>query len=308
VRSEGRGRLRPQRELPAADAAADEPVLLRAPVRRHADLPAPLKPIRLSTRAAALIGALALTPAAGADRVISANLAGYAAHGRGDHFREISGSWNQPKLVCKRGHKTYVTIWVGLGGFAPNSITTEQIGTEGDCHADGRQVAYAWYQLMPGPHSPVPMRIKPGDKMEAVVMLGRWTVTLVLANHTDPQVYTQTLLDTLIDDSAADWMVQARPFCLTPIACRTLPLANFRYVCFGRTTARLANGHVGAVTDPAWRTTAVSIGRHGRRYGTIARASTAATTVGAVPSAICPDGSSFTVNYRPLSVGSNPFL
>jgi hypothetical protein len=263
---------------------------------------------QLSAGAASLFCVLALTPVASVARLASTNWAGYAVHGNKDHFRQVIGSWNEPKLVCKRGQKTYVTIWAGLGGFAPASIATEQIGTEGDCTANGKQVSYAWYQLTPGPHNPISMRIKPGDAMRAVVTLGHGTVTLELANHTHPQLYAQTFADAFVDDSAADWIVQARPFCLVTAACSPLPLANFRYVCFGNTTAELANGHVGAISDPAWQATAVSIGRHGHRFGVLPHASDSPLVGGASPSPLNCAGSTFTVNYRSLSVGGNPFL
>jgi hypothetical protein len=259
------------------------------------------------TPAAAVLGLSALAPVASADSVVSADWAGYAIHGNLDHFRQVTGFWRQPKLVCKAGHKTYVEMWTGLGGFSPRSIAVEQLGTEGDCHSDGRQVAYAWYSIRAGIRKSIPMAIKPGDVIQAVVTLGRGTVTLELANHTNPQLSAQTLADTKVDDSAADWIVEARPFCISATACQPLDLANFRFVRFGLTSARLSTGYTGTIADPKWTATKVSIGLHGRRYG-LNHAINSTTVGGAAPSGLSANGSVFTVSYRPLSVGSNPFL
>jgi hypothetical protein len=255
---------------------------------------------------AALVACVA-APVAAADSVVSADWAGYAIHGNLDHFRQVRGFWRQPKLVCTPGQTTYAEIWAGLGGFAPRSIAVEQLGTEGDCHANGREVSYAWYSLRSGVRKPISMLIKPGDVMEAVVTLGRGTVTLELADHSTPQLFAQTLPDTKLDDSSADWIVEARPFCIGPSACQPLPLANFRYVSFGLTGATLSNGHTGTISDPKWTATKVSIGLHGRRYG-LNHAANSAVVGGAAPSALAAGGSVFTVSYRTLSVGASPFL
>jgi hypothetical protein len=218
----------------------------------------------------------------------------------------VTGFWREPKLFCTAGRKSYVTVWVGLGGFAPGSIATEQIGTEGDCHADGRQVAYAWYKLQPGGHKAVSMLVRPGDVIEGIVTLGRGTVTLELADHSNPQLYAQTFADTRVDDSSADWVVSSRPFCISSTACQPLPLADFRYIRFGLSATRLSTGYTGTIADPHWTRTALSIGLHGRRYGLL-HATSAITVGGATPSALSAGGV-FRVDYRTLSVGSNPFL
>jgi hypothetical protein len=95
----------------------------------------------------AVMTVLAWLAAARADAIstrTSDNWAGYAVTTRSPLI-SVSGAWVQPSAACGQPFATYSAFWAGLGGFNRSSRALEQIGTEADCTAAGRQDVYAWY-------------------------------------------------------------------------------------------------------------------------------------------------------------------
>jgi hypothetical protein len=68
----------------------------------------------------ALLAALAVAAPAAADVAaprVSANWSGYAVAAPGVAFRDVAGSWTQPRATCAPGAPTASGIWVGIGGY-----------------------------------------------------------------------------------------------------------------------------------------------------------------------------------------------
>ncbi len=263
---------------------------------------------RLYTALATAIAALGLAPAALADSGLSTNWAGYAAHASGVTFSTASAAWREPAAKCTKQNQAYSAMWVGIGGYAQTSQALEQIGTEVDCSAHGRQLMSAWYELVPAPSHPIrSMKIHAGDVIAANVALGAANaVTLTLADETTKAVFHRTFTASVVDNSSAEWILEAPSECIGPNACQTLPLANFSSATFGLAQATDSTGHAGPISDPAWSDTAITLAPHGRRYVGYRQHSTFAG--GAVPGPLDPTGSTFTVAFKRVAAETNPFL
>ncbi|HEY2289040.1 MAG TPA: G1 family glutamic endopeptidase, partial [Streptosporangiaceae bacterium] len=76
----------------------------------------------------------------------STNWSGYAVTGANGAFRSVSASWKEPTASCSGRSAQYAAFWVGLDGFASDSV--EQTGTDSDC--SGRTPEYyGWYEMFP---------------------------------------------------------------------------------------------------------------------------------------------------------------
>jgi hypothetical protein len=231
---------------------------------------------------------------------VSSNWAGYAAHRSGVHFRSVSAAWRQPRVSCTAPRQAYSAMWVGIGGYSQSAGALEQIGTEVDCSRSGRNVSSAWYELVPSPSVPIRMTVRPGDVMLATVSLGSGRrVTLTLTDATRHKTFRRTIRASAIDDTAAEWILEAPSACTSETSCQALPLANFGTAEFGLATAKTTGGG-GAqpISSGTWDTTQISLAPHGRRFvsydGTVAGG-------GAVASALSGNGSSFTLSYTDAS-------
>ena len=199
----------------------------------------------------------------GADASVSSNWAGYAvtgtnANGLPTSYTDVTGSWVQPKVTCSRGTPSYSAFWVGLGGFSPSSQALEQIGTESNCDAAGRPIYAAWYEIVPAPSIPIRMKIAPGDRMTAAVLVQGTQVVLQLTNATRHLRATQRVTVPQPDLTSAEWIAEAPSSCTSSGGCTTLPLANFGSVSFTR-SATTGDAHAGTITEPAWGATAIEL-------------------------------------------------
>jgi hypothetical protein len=272
-------------------------------------------------RLAVALTALVLAAPASAATVasdVTANWGGYVVTPAADPvtglpgtFSTISGTWVQPTADCASapaGTSTASAFWVGLGGNSETSNALEQIGTEVDCSTRGRQLMSAWYELVPAPSHPIrSMKLHAGDVMAASVVLGAGNaVTLTLADETTKAVFHRTFTASAIDDSSAEWILEAPSECIGPNACQTLPLANFSSATFALAQATESTGHTGPISDPAWSDTEITLAPHGRRYVGYRQHSSFAG--GAVPGPLDATGSAFTVAFKRVAAETNPFL
>ncbi len=250
----------------------------------------------LSAGALALLGA----PAASADTTISSNWAGYAIHRTGVKFHRISAAWQQPTPHCQRGTRTYSAIWVGLGGYSETSQALEQIGTEVDCHIDGRARSSAWFELVPSASRPIHFPLHPGDHISASVVVSGHTATVSIRDTTSKHAFHRTLHPSLIDVTSADWIVEAPSDCTSMTSCQTLPLANFGSASFTRASVQTVAGHTGTISNPSWTTTKVILRPSSRLL------SNSAAAGGATPSPLRAGGSAFSVTYSTASGSAGP--
>jgi hypothetical protein len=238
-----------------------------------------------------------------ADTASSSNWSGYAIHRAGVRFARVSATWIQPSAVCSRGNPTFSAIWVGLGGFAESANALEQIGTEVDCTASGRVSAGAWYEVVPSPSHSIRMPVHAGDAMAAAVTVIGHRVLLSLTDLTERRAFRRTLTADAVDVSSAEWIVEAPSACTGPDSCHALPLADFGSASFRLARVKTAGGHVGAISDRAWRTTKIRLAPGARRYVAYGGSLTAGT---ASPTGLSAGGTAFSVRFSPLSVPSNP--
>jgi hypothetical protein len=242
--------------------------------------------------------ACACAPAALADTANSTNWAGYAAHG--SSYRSVQGSWVQPSAQCTRGVQTFSSYWVGLGGYSTTSPALEQIGTEVDCSSSGRVQSTAWYELVPAPSIPIKLTVNPGDAMQASVNVSGSSVTVVLNDLTRKQSFRKTLHASILDLSSAEWIVEAPSECVSANSCQTLPLANFVSATFNASTAQSTSGRTGAISNPSWQTTKISLRPSGRRY--VINTSSGPAVGVATPGGLLSGGTGFKVGYQQVLV------
>jgi hypothetical protein len=255
-------------------------------------------------RSLLLAAALALfaVPGAWADTTTSTstNWSGYVAHGNGANFRTVTALWTQPKANCTADPTTYSAVWVGLGGYSLSSQALEQIGTEADCNAAGREVSNAWYELVPAASTGIRMRVNPGDVMAGRVTVLGHLVTLALSDRTRHKSFTKTMTVSSLDVTSADWIVEAPSQCDgNGNQCQSLPLADFGSETFARARAVTKSGKSGSIVSSLWRTNAITLvpGGTGPQYTSYSNA----TQGQSAPSILSASGTSFKLTYTPVT-------
>ena len=251
-------------------------------------------------RAAALTFA---TRAAGAtDPQVSSNWSGYAALapvGVSAAFSDVTGTWVQPKVTCVAGRSDAVALWVGLGGDSEASQALEQLGTSAECNGSGTVPKYdAWWEIVPAAAVPIPLKIQPGDRVTAAVLVTGQKVTMSLKNLTRKTRFSKTQTVTQpLDVSSAEWIAEAPSSCTSSGRCRAVPLTQFGTVTFTNAAA-IDNGHPGTISDPTWTAAPIELitdGGGGQFFG---RGDVLGPGVGAVPGVLTPDGRSFSVSWQ----------
>lgn len=190
---------------------------------------------------------------------LSANWAGYVATpSPGSHFRRVAGSWKVPTLTCIPGHDSYSAAWVGLGGYLENAGSLEQAGTDADCTDAGQPRYGAWYELLPAGPVDLGIRVHPGDELEASVSVAGDEVSLRIEDASTGAVFAHTIRVAVVDDSTAEWVVEAPSQCVGDQPCSVLPLADFGQVDFTSATAS-TGGSSGSSAGPHWSTAALEL-------------------------------------------------
>ena len=243
----------------------------------------------------AVVGLLGVAAApADAASSTSSNWSGYVAAAPGTTFTDVKGSWVQPAATCPARSSAYSSFWVGLGGSSPGSQGLEQIGTSADCRS-GRPVTSAWYELVPAPPVAVPLAVSAGDTISAEVGVSGTTVSFQLTDTTTGATFSKQVTVAAADLTSAEWIAEAPSQCdARGSRCTVLPLADFGTALFSASSAA-GNGHTGTISDPAWTSSAITLGS-GRSSA-------------AVPSALSADGSAFSVAWQSSGggAGRSPF-
>jgi hypothetical protein len=274
-----------------------------------------LTTLSVAVAGAAVVAAAIAAPTAGID--VSSNWSGYAITGVGStattasttmSFTDVTGTWTQPAAACTPGQGTSAAIWVGLGGYTVGSNSLEQVGTSADCSSSGKATYYAWYELVPAASVTLKLKILPGDRITATVLVKGTDVTVQVKNRTRHTEFTRHLQMASPDLTSAEWIAEAPSECTVTGFCRTVPLTNFGSITFSKIAA-LGNGQGGTLTGPGWEATPIQLVPRARRFFGDVNAS-ATSTAGASPANLAPDGSAFTVNWvanatvQPASGGS----
>ena len=235
----------------------------------------------------------------------SDNWAGYAVKStNGQSFSTVSASWTEPS-VSASSDQGYSAFWVGLGGASEQSQSLEQVGTSAEV-ADGQTGYYAWYELLPATQTRLNIAIHAGDHISARVTVNGTTVTVSLSDQTTGQSVSKTLQMSNPDTSSAEWIAEAPAAETEGGGYQVLPLADFGTVTFTNASAT-AGGHTGSISDPSWSVREIGLSS-GSSTGVVDRGRftptrlgvggvTAESSVGASPSDVSGDGSSFSVSY-----------
>jgi hypothetical protein len=258
--------------------------------------------VRVRLPLAVIAAVLWAAPAALAGTSTSSNWAGYAIHHSDVKFSKIVGAWTQPKLTCVPGFSTYSAYWIGLGGYAVNSNALEQIGTEADCSSSGAERMSAWYELVPAPSRPLKLTVHAGDTIAATVAIKGHRVRLALDDATTHKLISKTLSTSAIDVTSAEWIAEAPSECSSASSCQTLPLADFGSTDFSFAFAQTNTGHKGAISDPEWSSTRITLVAGGRRFAGFGDGGGGEAT----PSKLSATGSAFSVTYSAASNTGRP--
>jgi hypothetical protein len=236
---------------------------------------------------------------------ISANWAGYVVTGLGSTpmtasaemtYTDVTGQWVQPAAACAKGTPSSLAIWVGLGGYSMKSRELEQVGTSADCDEQGSPSYYIWYELVPAAPVSVKVKIGPGDTIVSVVKVTGNDILVQVIDRTRGTRFTRQLPMTSPDLTSAEWVVEAPTQCSDGGLCQQLALTRFGSFAFTRTFAT-GNAAGGTITSPNWTQRALRlVPRSSRSMGGYAATAGAA---GAMPSGLMPDGTGFTVTWRP---------
>lgn len=228
---------------------------------------------------------------AGTSSGYSLNWAGYALDGPIGSVNDVKGSWVVPAVTCDKKRYTYSAFWIGIDG--DNSPTVEQIGTSSDCRR-GSPVYYAWYEFYPAYPvyiSASDMSVSPGNIMSAEVSYSGSTelFTVSITNTNTSQTYSATGTVNNAQRNSAEWIAEA------PSSGQVLPLANFGTAYFGLgytgipstsfATVNGITGNIGSFTPD----TQVTVNKIGMV--------TFSGRLKAMPSALTPDGTSFSVKW-----------
>ena len=239
---------------------------------------------------------------------VSSNWSGYVAgapDGASTTFSDVTGTWTQPKATCGSGRIDAAAFWVGLGGNSSDSQSLEQLGTSVSCDGSSSTPTYqAWWEIVPAASVLIPMKIRPGDVVNAAVLVKGQTVTMSLKNLTRHTRFSKTITPTQpLDVSSAEWIAEAPSDCSSSGRCRAVPLTRFGTVTFTKAAA-IGNAHPGTISDPqsisnpVWLPTPIELISDGATSRFFGNGDPLGSGIGAVPGDLSADGRSFSVSWR----------
>lgn len=215
--------------------------------------------------------------------VISPNWSGYAVVDPTNEVRSVAGSWVVPIATCGAPYpkNSGASHWVGIDGYT--SSTVEQTGTDADC-VDGSPVYYAWYEFFPRPGVTIKsITVHPGDVLAASVTYLSGIFTVTITDQTSGQTFAASASVPNARRNSAEWIAEANSNNFT----------NFGTVFFGGDYTGVADTCAATIGDRF-----ASLGKFDIfRVHAIYMADSSGTTM-AIPSALPPDGSSFSVQWE----------
>jgi hypothetical protein len=211
--------------------------------------------------------------------VISDNWSGYAVTGHVDSVTAVAGSWVVPMATCDgAGEKnTGASFWVGIDGYT--TATVEQTGTDSDC-SKGFPMYYAWYEFVPAEGVEIlSIAVQPGDVMTASVTYDGAEFTATITDERTSETFSISKARPGAQRSSAEWIAEDNSYVFT----------DFGQALFGQDEMGIAptcEATVDGKTNP--------IGGF-PSYHAIFLAGAKKGSFWAVPSALYPDGASFSV-------------
>jgi hypothetical protein len=225
-------------------------------------------------------------PGAAAGRQFSGgsmNWAGYVSAVKKTGVTCVEGSWIQPTVTCPRTGHQAVAIWIGIDGFAANTLgipSTDvlvQIGTQVTC-TNGVAVHDAWHEILPGEPNEVPIAavIHAGDHMSAKISYTDGRFTLVLFDADAEGLYSLTAAAPGAPRKTAEWIVEA-PSTDCPGSCAPLPMPKFGSVRFTGAFVTIA-GQRSSISDASWSTVKLKMVRTGVTRATVSSLTSGGTS------------------------------
>jgi hypothetical protein len=216
----------------------------------------------------------------GADgSVVSDGWSGYAVTGLKDSVTAVSGSWIVPSATCGAagGKNTGASFWVGIDGYT--SATVEQTGTDADC-SKGSPRYYAWYEFFPAPGVTITsLVVEPGDLMTASVTYDGTQFTATIADERTGESFSISKAVPEARRDSAEWIAEDNSYLFT----------DFGTVLFGQNASGAA-----PTCEATLNGVAGPIGGF-RSYHAMFLSGSTSGSFSAVPSALYPDGASFSV-------------
>jgi hypothetical protein len=173
---------------------------------------------------------------------ISENWSGYAATSA-RRFTYVHSTFVQPKITCPGVTNQWTSNWVGLDGFADQTV--EQDGTFAMCGgANSKTPVYeAWYELFPA-NSVNVFAVHAGDKMDIAVRFASGKFTLTVADLTSGKKVTHSAKCATCLRTSAEWIIERPALCDAGASCFLTELADYHTATMGASQAQVAGGAV----------------------------------------------------------------
>jgi hypothetical protein len=191
----------------------------------------------------------------------SSNWSGYAALPKtaGDTFVSIVGDYDVPSVVCSATPNTFSYHWIGLDGWADQTV--EQDGIAADCNGTTAQYD-AWYEVYPANFRSA-FAVNPGDAVESAVhYLGKAKYELSLKDVTTGKGFdvVRSCAASTCENSSAEAITESYYYNR-----RFAGTSDFGDEHYEDVTVADSAGNVGGLSDPkAWKTgEGIALGEYG---------------------------------------------
>ncbi len=156
-----------------------------------------------------------------------------------------------PRVKCTSSRADAVAFWVGLGGYSETSQSLEQLGTAAECDGvSSTPTYYAWWEIVPAAAVTIPLKVKPGDTVNAAVAVSGQRVAMSLKNLTRHGRFSKVqTVSQALDISSAEWIAEAPASCTSTNRCHVVPLTDFGGVTFTNIAAT-GNDLPGTLSGP----------------------------------------------------------
>jgi hypothetical protein len=217
------------------------------------------------------LGAPMQDPRHGFGRSTSTNWSGYAVPG--SNATHVIGTWTQPTANCSPGENSWSSPWVGIDGYASNTV--EQIGTDSDCQ-NGSPVYYAWYEMYPKNLVVVSIAggVHPGDSFTGEVTATPSGSFILRLTRNGTTSFQTTQAAKRARQTSAEWVMEGPSNGI---------LTNFGSVNFSNASATIG-GQTGNIGDFGNADPMTMVTNQG--------------TPRAVPRSLTSGGSAFTVDWQ----------
>jgi len=178
---------------------------------------------------------------------ISENWSGYAATST-KKFTYVHSEFVQPAVKCPGVKDQFTSNWVGLDGFADNTV--EQDGTFAFCGGPTSTTPeyVAWYEMFPAGSVEV-FPVKPGDVIDASVDYTAGQFVLTVSDLSTGKTATDTAACASCERASAEWIVERPAGCNASFTkCFLFALADFGNTTMSEDIARTAGSRAEGIS------------------------------------------------------------